>query len=565
MKASRLLGVVCACTIGSANAALFDIKATSIDSRFTDFTLRFDDTSGDGLLQADEVVQFSGFTLTNPLAPSADGFYESVVGTPDFAFTGVSTISGVVTYNVISNWGFERATDSSPLCCSSGFWTYSISSVPAPVSFEARGKITQLWAVDENGLPIDTSGYPFQLGDDFHVLFTYDPTAIGFPSQGGYVMVYDAITNLLATVGSYSASALGGRMLISNDLPLGSGIFEDIFDFTTYSPNILGDAVGDFVPRAIMGQVGAKDGTCLDSTALPIAPPDTDICTSPSFMRIEFEPQTSDPNADFPAFMYAQSGSISITPVTGATPTGTSVPVSASTTLPDGSTTFVALSFDTVASAGETSVTPTPSTDGPPPPDGFQLVGNPIYYDVSTTATFSGNITICFTWEEGQVVDESAIRLQHYESGTWNDVTTSVDTVANLICGSVTSLSPFALVTELPYQFEGFFPPVDNSPVLNIMKAGQSVPVKFRLGGYHGLEIFEVGYPASTSIGCSGSAGVDVVETTTAGTSGLQYDSTTDQYTYVWKTDRSWADSCRQLVLHFKEDSVQIAKFQFRK
>jgi hypothetical protein len=30
---------------------------------------------------------------------------------------------------------------------------------------------------------------------------------------------------------------------------------------------------------------------------------------------------------------------------------------------------------------------------------------------------------------------------------------------------------------------------------------------------------------------------------------GLQYDAATDQYTYVWKTDKSWAGTCRQLSL----------------
>jgi hypothetical protein len=47
----------------------------------------------------------------------------------------------------------------------------------------------------------------------------------------------------------------------------------------------------------------------------------------------------------------------------------------------------------------------------------------------------------------------------HFEGGVWVDVTTSLDTAANVICGRVTSLSPFAIV-EPAYDFLGFLPPL---------------------------------------------------------------------------------------------------------
>jgi hypothetical protein len=34
--------------------------------------------------------------------------------------------------------------------------------------------------------------------------------------------------------------------------------------------------------------------------------------------------------------------------------------------------------------------------------------------------------------------------------------------------------------------------------------------------------------------------------TDSAGGSGLQFDSTTGTYTYVWKTSKSWAGTCQQ-------------------
>jgi len=46
--------------------------------------------------------------------------------------------------------------------------------------------------------------------------------------------------------------------------------------------------------------------------------------------------------------------------------------------------------------------------------------------------------------------DPSQLTLQHYESGSWVNVTTSLDTANMVVCGSVSSLSPFAIFQKLP-------------------------------------------------------------------------------------------------------------------
>jgi predicted extracellular nuclease len=113
------------------------------------------------------------------------------------------------------------------------------------------------------------------------------------------------------------------------------------------------------------------------------------------------------------------------------------------------------------------------------------------------------------------------------------------------------------------YNFNGFFQPVDNSPTLNSVKAGQAVPVKFSLNGDHGLDIFAAGYPKIEFTAC-GSATVDAIEiTVTAGNSSLSYDATSDQYTYVWKTDRAWAGKCGTLQIMFNDGTIQTALFKF--
>src|SRR6185369_5037962 len=97
-----------------------------------------------------------------------------------------------------------------------------------------------------------------------------------------------------------------------------------------------------------------------------------------------------------------------------------------------------------------------------------------------------------------------------------------------------------------PYNFTGFFAPIDNLPIFNEMKAGQAAPVKFSLSGNKGLNIFAAGSPSSILIACDGSAQIlPVEETLTAGQSSLSYDPTTDGYVYVWKTENSWKNTCR--------------------
>jgi hypothetical protein len=115
------------------------------------------------------------------------------------------------------------------------------------------------------------------------------------------------------------------------------------------------------------------------------------------------------------------------------------------------------------------------------------------------------------------------------------------------------------------YNFTGFFQPIDNAPVFNVVKSGSGIPVKFSLGGDQGLNIFLDGYPLSRQITCDSSSPTDGIEqTVTAGSSSLSYDPTTDQYTYVWKTDKAWAGTCRQLVVILKDGSIHYANFSFK-
>lgn len=120
-------------------------------------------------------------------------------------------------------------------------------------------------------------------------------------------------------------------------------------------------------------------------------------------------------------------------------------------------------------------------------------------------------------------------------------------------------------VEVLPYNFTGFFAPIENPPTFNEMKAGQAAPVKFSLGGDQGLNIFATGSPSSVQISCSTSDPIATVEETeTAGQSSLSYDAASDRYKYTWKTENSWKNTCRQLTVTLRDGTVHTAKFKFK-
>ena len=183
-----------------------------------------------------------------------------------------------------------------------------------------------------------------------------------------------------------------------------------------------------------------------------------------------------------------------------------------------------------------------------------------------------GNVTAIATANSSATVN--------YDLPTANDL---VDGVVPVIClppsgntfnvGSTTvncsaqdsrgnkAYSTFAVIVS--YTFNGFFQPIDNSPTLNTVKAGSAVPVKFSLGGNQGMGIF-LSNPASGVIACGATEGDAIEETYTAGSSSLQFDPGSNQYIYVWKTERSWVGQCRILQVKLKDGAIKSALFKFK-
>jgi hypothetical protein len=124
------------------------------------------------------------------------------------------------------------------------------------------------------------------------------------------------------------------------------------------------------------------------------------------------------------------------------TPTGTNVSVNAG-----GDAT---MTFSSVTTSGLTQQVPIDGSQYPPTPQ----VPLGLYYDISTSASYTGGVTVCFHLPlvNGQATFNN-LRIDHFEGGAWVDRTNlaTINFAARTICtNSLSSLSPFAIVSLTP-------------------------------------------------------------------------------------------------------------------
>jgi hypothetical protein len=156
----------------------------------------------------------------------------------------------------------------------------------------------------------------------------------------------------------------------------------------------------------------------------------------------------------------------------------------------------------------------------------------------------------------------AAVTTSHASGASFPVGTTVVTATATDQSGNTSSCS---FNVTVHYLFAGFFSPISNLPVLNTVKAGSAIPIKFSLSGNKGLNIFGVDSPASGAVVCnSNDPAVDLTEIDTPAVSGLTYDAGSDQYHYNWKTLKAWEGTCRQLVVTLNDGTQRRANFKFK-
>ncbi|MBP7149154.1 MAG: VCBS repeat-containing protein [Acidobacteria bacterium] len=132
---------------------------------------------------------------------------------------------------------------------------------------------------------------------------------------------------------------------------------------------------------------------------------------------------------------------VSANTVVGPTPPDSPITPTDATT----GTSPVEIYFSDVTASGFTGVST--STTGPPPPLGFKLGNPPTYYEITTTATYSGMINICINYTGVSYPDESKLQIWHrLPAGGWEQLANVVRYPdEDKICAETASLSPFVV------------------------------------------------------------------------------------------------------------------------
>jgi MBG domain len=116
-----------------------------------------------------------------------------------------------------------------------------------------------------------------------------------------------------------------------------------------------------------------------------------------------------------------------------------------------------------------------------------------------------------------------------------------------------------------PWTLNGFYQPVDMGGVLNTVKGGSTVPLKFEV--FQGTtELTDVTVVKSTLtylVTCETNAVQEEIETIATGGTVLRYDATAGQFIYNWQTPKS-PGKCYNTVVTTQDGSSLQAKFKLK-
>ncbi len=179
---------------------------------------------------------------------------------------------------------------------------------------------------------------------------------------------------------------------------------------------------------------------------------------------------------------------------------------------------------------------------------------------LGATGTDPNGDPLTYEWDlDGDAVFETTGATPTFDAtGLVAPVTVSVTVRATDPSGLSATAS--ATVSVL-YPFGGFEAPIGGG--LSTANAGQAIPVKFSLGGDRGLGILGSGSPTVQQVDCATQAPIGTASPISVIGGGLQYNPTEDGYTLVWRTERSWAGTCRLLTVALVDGSNHTAIFSF--
>lgn len=131
---------------------------------------------------------------------------------------------------------------------------------------------------------------------------------------------------------------------------------------------------------------------------------------------------------------------------------------------------------------------------------------------------------------------------------------------------SATDRAGNTAILEVTWQVVFPFDGSDRFGTTTTAKAGSSLPITFGLGGDRGLGVLAEGSPRSVRVDCNsfGEPVAELTPTEQPGERSLTYAAGSAEYQYVWKSDKSWAGTCRMFVLELIDETTHSLAVRFR-
>lgn len=233
-------------------------------------------------------------------------------------------------------------------------------------------------------------------------------------------------------------------------------------------------------------------------------------------------------------------------------------PRTASTGTDQGEVTLLSPAFSDVAgnttAAGARTVTVKVDSVAP----SVELVGGP---DQDASYTF-GSVPAAPTCTASDATSgvDGDCQVTRYGTGVG---THTLSATATDRAGNTTTVN--RTYTVLPWDLKGFYQPVDMGGVINKVKGGSTVPLKFEIfaGATEVTDTAAVASFGVAQIACSSSAVTDTIELVTTGGTSLRYDTTGGQFVQNWKTPT--AIGCYAVTMTARDGSRITARFQVTK
>ena len=182
--------------------------------------------------------------------------------------------------------------------------------------------------------------------------------------------------------------------------------------------------------------------------------------------------------------------------------------------------------------------------------------------DLTATGTVPDDAALTYEWDldingsyetAGQSVSFSAAALEAPTSRT----------IRVRVTGPTGLTATDTATINVIWDFGGFLGKNEERPGPNTAKAGSNLLLRFSLDGDQAMAILAAGYPRSGSYTCGDTPLLDATEPMIG--DGLAFSMDSGLYSYGWKTNKLWANTCRTFVLKLADGTYHYVDVFFDK